>query len=257
MGKRLVDTGITNYSYDKDNRPTSDTYNRNYTDNKTQSYKVEKFYDSLGRIKDSLINGYYRTEYFYKAGNDANSTTSQIEKIKNGGKEIAYTYDKNGNIETILENGKTIKYYYNELNEVIREDNGILGKTIVYSYDIGGNILSKKEYEPIEGEVTAVHSPTKVTNYTYEDSVWRDKLSSYNGKSITYDQIGNPLTYDGYNFTWEMGRQLKSINGNGKAISYKYNDSGIRTEKIVDGVTTNYHLVGDKVTFEGSGSDKI
>jgi RHS repeat-associated protein len=75
--------------------------------------------------------------------------------------------------------------------------------------------------------------------------------------SITYDNICNPLTYDGYNFTWEMGRQLKSINGNGKAISYKYNDSGIRTEKTVDEVTTNYKLVGDKVTFETNGSDKI
>ena len=30
-----------------------------------------------------------------------------------------------------------------------------------------------------------------------------------------------------------MGRQLKSISGNGKEISYKYNDSGIRTEKTV------------------------
>ncbi|WP_294357668.1 hypothetical protein [uncultured Clostridium sp.] len=36
-----------------------------------------------------------------------------------------------------------------------------------------------------------------------------------------------------------MGRQLKAISGNGKEISYKYNDSGIRTEKTVNGVTIN------------------
>ena len=36
-----------------------------------------------------------------------------------------------------------------------------------------------------------------------------------------------------------MGRQLKSIEGNNKTISYKYNDSGIRTEKTVNGVTIN------------------
>ncbi|MEG0773891.1 DNRLRE domain-containing protein [Clostridium sp.] len=247
----------TSYGYNKDNKNTTTIYGRNYTNKIAVDYRIEKIFDKLGRVKESKINENYNTQYQYKAGFEANSTTSQIEKIINSGKEIAYTYDKNGNIETIVENGKTIKYYYNELNEVIREDNGILGKTIVYSYDAGGNILNKKEYEPIEGEVTAVHSPTKVTNYTYEDAIWKDKLSSYNGKAITYDQIGNPLTYDGYNFTWEMGRQLKNINGNGKNISYKYNDSGIRTEKTVDGVTTNYHLVGDKVTFEGSGSDKI
>jgi len=40
-------------------------------------------------------------------------------------------------------------------------------------------------------------------------------------------------------------------------ISYKYDDSGIRTQKVVDGVTTNYHLVGDKVSYEDNGTDKI
>ena len=43
-----------------------------------------------------------------------------------------------------------------------------------------------------------------------------------------------------------MGRQLKSISGNGKEIRYKYNDSGIRTEKTVNGVI-----------LEENGTDKI
>ncbi|MGY0374231.1 RHS repeat-associated core domain-containing protein [Clostridium sp. JNZ J1-5] len=73
----------------------------------------------------------------------------------------------------------------------------------------------------------------------------------------TYDAIGNPLTYDGYTFTWEQGRQLLGINGNGKDISFKYNVDGIRTEKTVNGVTTKYHLAGDRVTFEDNGTDKI
>ncbi|MDF2881318.1 MAG: wapA2 [Clostridiaceae bacterium] len=45
--------------------------------------------------------------------------------------------------------------------------------------------------------------------------------------------------------------------GNGHSISYKYNDSGIRNQKTVDGVTTNYRLVGDKVTYEDNGTYKI
>ena len=36
---------------------------------------------------------------------------------------------------------------------------------------------------------------------------------------------------------------------NRKEISYKYNDSGIRTEKTVNGVTTKYYLSGDAVTL--------
>ena len=46
-----------------------------------------------------------------------------------------------------------------------------------------------------------------------------------------------------------MGRQLKSIEGNNKTISYKYNDSGIRTEKTVNGVKTKYYLSGEAVTL--------
>ena len=59
--------------------------------------------------------------------------------------------------------------------------------------------------------------------YTYEDSNWKDNLTAYNGKEI----------------------------------SYKYNNSGIRTEKTVNGVTTKYYLSGDGVTLEDNGTDKI
>ncbi|MCY6370620.1 RHS repeat protein [Clostridium ganghwense] len=65
--------------------------------------------------------------------------------MDNNGKKITYTYDANGNIQTITENGKVIKYYYDELNQLVREDNKVLDKIIVYSYDVGGNITSKEE----------------------------------------------------------------------------------------------------------------
>ncbi|WDU83820.1 RHS repeat domain-containing protein [Caloramator sp. Dgby_cultured_2] len=100
-------------------------------------------------------------------------------------------------------------------------------------------------------------NPTKTITYTYDDSNWKDKLTSFDGKTITYDAIGNPLSYDGYIFTWEEGRQLARIQGNGLNISYKYNDQGIRTEKTVNGVTTKYYLLGDKVILETNGLDTI
>ena len=42
----------------------------------------------------------------------------------------------------------------------------------------------------------------------------------------------------------------KSMEHNGKGISYKYNDSGIRTEKTVKGVTINRVL-----SFRGAKRD--
>ncbi|WP_315672422.1 RHS repeat-associated core domain-containing protein [Clostridium sp. 19966] len=130
----------------------------------------------------------------------------------------------------------------------------MVNKSITYSYDAGGNIQTKTEYAYTTGSLgtaTATHS------YTYGNSNWKDELTAYDGKAITYDAIGNPLTYAGYSYSWEQGRQLSGITGNGLTASYKYDDSGIRTQKTVNGVTTNYHLVGSDVTYEDNGTDKI
>lgn len=43
---------------------------------------------------------------------------------------------------------------------------------------------------------------------TASDSNWKDKLTSYDGKAITYDEIGNPLSYRNMTMTWQNGRQL-------------------------------------------------
>ena len=67
---------------------------------------------------------------------------------------------------------------------------GSSGTTWVYAYDLGGNILSKKAYAYTAGtQGAAVHTDT----YTYGDADWKDKLTAFNGKNITYDAIGNPL----------------------------------------------------------------
>lgn len=232
----------TSYSYDKDNRVKDTTL--------PSGSKVLNNYDGIGRITKKEVNTgktSLNTTFNFEAGYKG-SQTNRISSMKNNDKEISYTYDKNGNIETIKSEGKLIKYHYNSLNEVIREDNEPLGKTIVYNYDVGGNITSKTEYEYNASQ--KLGKEIKTYNYVYGDPNWKDKLTSFDGKEITYDQIGNPLTYDGYNFTWEHGRRLKSIKGNNKNISYKYNDSGIRTEKNINGEVTRYHLNGSDVAYE-------
>ena len=131
----------------------------------------------------------------------------------------------------------------------------MLNKTIVYSYDAGRNILSKTEYPYTTS--TTFGTAINTIAYTYGDATWKDKLTSYNGNAITYDNAGNTLTYNGYTFSWEAGRQLSAISGNGKNISYKYNNYGCRTEKTVHGITSKYYLDGDKVVLENTGNGSI
>jgi hypothetical protein len=151
--------------------------------NKGRGSGVKYNYDSIGRLKDRNIstgtptNPSLKTTYEYQAGKvvvDKASTTTQVKSIDNNGKKIVYTYDKNANIETITENLKEIKYYYNELNELIREDNQVLNKTLTYSYDFGGNIKSKIEYPHT---TTVLGIADKTYNYGY-DTTWKDKLIS-------------------------------------------------------------------------------
>ena len=52
------------------------------------------------------------------------------------GERTWYYYDSNGNITQILENNETTyEYQYDEHNQLIKEDNKILNKTIEYTYD--------------------------------------------------------------------------------------------------------------------------
>ncbi len=215
--------------------------------------RVNYEYDTLGRLTKKTVNAganSYETSYNYVPGNVTGATTSKLSSISNNGIPIEYQYDANGNITKITEDGMENRYYYNELNELIEEDNKTLDKSIVYSYGLGGNIIGKIEM------AYGTEEPETIITYGY-DSTWKDKLTSYNGKPITYDEIGNPLTYDGYTYSWEEGRKLKSIIGNGQNISYKYNDVGIRTEKKVDGITTKYYLSGNRVILEDNGTDKL
>ena len=96
-----------------------------------------------------------------------------------------------------------------------------------YSYNNSGNILSRTEYD-YDGSNT--RNPETV-NYSYTDSTWGDLLTAYDGQAITYDGIGNPLSYRGWTMSWQGGRQLASMTGVGSSLSFDYGESGLRLSK--------------------------
>lgn len=49
---------------------------------------------------------------------------------------LKYNYDANGNIIRVYENDiQKVRYYYDGLNRLVREDNNYIDKTITYCYD--------------------------------------------------------------------------------------------------------------------------
>ena len=128
------------------------------------------------------------------------------------------------------------QYAYDELGQLIREDNKDANKSYTYTYDSRGNILEKKTYAFTLGTLGTAQ---KTDSYGYATDSWKDRLTSYNGSTITYDAIGNPLTYNNgsaYTFTWE-GRQMQSATKDLKTWTYTYNSDGLRTGKT-NGTTT-------------------
>ena len=130
-------------------------------------------------------------------------------------------------------------------------------KTYVYTYDNAGNIISKKTYSLTAAGITPT-SLTRTDSYTYGNTSWGDLLTAYQGHTITYDSIGNPLSYyngTSYTFTWEGRRLVGAVKGS-KTMSFEYNDEGIRTSKTVNNVKHSYYLNGSQIVAE-QWSDKL
>ena len=203
------------FEYNPDDAITKVTF-----DNNNLNYS----YDYLGRLTSKDINGNNKVEYTYITNGNKTSTVLKSMKINNDLYE--YAYDHLYNITDIYLNNKLSNHYeYDNFNELIKEDNYSLNKTIRYTYDNAGNILKKQEYEI--DTYNLLHTDT----YEYNNANWEDQLTKYNNETITYDAIGNPLTIGNKTLSWKNGRQLASYIDENLNITYDYNKDGIRIRK--------------------------
>ena len=219
-----------------------------YGVNLNGTQKLGYQYDELSRLQRRILSTEtpFVTEYSYLEGKDYGTTTTLIKTVKNGTDTLEYTYDELGNITTVSKNGIVIEQYsYDESNQLKSAVYG--GDTYLYSYDNGGNITEVKK------------NGTVIKNYTYGNADWKDLLTNFNGTDITYDEIGNPLTYrNGLSFTWQNGRQLSGISQNGNALAaYTYNADGLRTSKTVNGITTEYYWLNGTLQGQKTGDEYI
>ena len=210
-------------------------------------YDTYKFYpltDVNGRNKGrEIFNGENKiaAEYitYRKVGDHATNMPASVwfgggNVIKDS---IKYKYDSCGNICEITQNGHiAARYKYDSLNRLIREDNKALNKTVVFTYDINGNITERCEYvyttkdgEELS-ELTCAHY-----GYDYDG----DKLVSYNGADITYNALGNPTNYRGNAITWQYGKRLTGYG----STTYAYDGQGRRISK--SNITFTYDSNGN------------
>ena len=223
---------------------------------------AEYFYDDLGRLAFKYVGiGDDGTDIQYTYQNIAgtNRTSTRITSEYHDGVSIGYDYDSLGNITRIsnirYDGISRQTYVYDGLGQLVRENDSSRQKSFTYEYDGGGNILKRTEYAYTLGELG---EPADTITYGYGDATWKDLMTSYDGQEITYDEIGNPISYrDGMCFGWIRGRRLGSMNMGTTAASYTYDDNGIRTGKTVNGVKTEYYLNGSAILTQISGDTRL
>ena len=248
----------TKFGYDDENRPTSLTYSASGKEIGQSTTTIDK----LNRTTFSAVklgSKTFTSEYHFAAGGyGTGSVTNLVASITQPGCNCGYGYDDNGNIASATLNGKWTGYTYDELGQLIQVNDhsdtrsGENGTTWKYTYDLGGNILKKERFAYAD-----TTNPLETVTYTYGDANWRDKLTAVNGNAIRYDAIGNPLSDGTWTYTWQNGRQLQKMQKAGVTAEFVYNADGLRVQKTVNGVVTDYVLHGKNVVHMKRGNDEL
>jgi len=238
---------------------TETVYNEGWNANELKfngQTAVSYTYDAFGRITSrALHTATPRAETMvYLPSVSEHGTSSQMSAYNNSATAYGYAYYANGQLATVSESNFSVRHYvYDALGQLTQEWDRYKNTTTVYTYDHGGNLLQKATYV---GYGVTSGTPA-VTTYAYEDDVWADLLTSFNGTAISYDEIGNPLNWtNGATLTWQHGRELGTYTDSDTAVSYTYNENGIRTSKTVNGVKTTYILdENDRLVGEVTGEN--
>lgn len=247
-----------NFNYDVDNNivkkqlklfNNTNLINNNYTNGELTSIEFDNdtlniINDLLGRtIEKNINNNIIRYNYY----NNGNRATNRLKDLIIDNQKYTYKYDYIGNLTSVYYNNQlTDKYYYDEYNQLIREDNFNNNRTIRYYYDEYENLLYKKIFK------INTYEQLECIKYTYGNNNWKDQLTNYNGQQITYDLAGNPISIgNSITLTWANGRELNQyIDNNSNTISFKYGYDGVRTSKIVNNVETIYYSLEDLLLYE-------
>ena len=126
-----------------------------------------------------------------------------------------------------------MRYEYDSIDRLVREDNKKLGLTVLFAYDNCGNIISRRQTSFTLKENVEECDFTE-TLYSYDG----DELLSFGAEMCEYDEIGNPKIYRGKTVAWEKGRQMTAYDGN----TFSYDGQGRRISK--NSIT---------YTYDGSG----
>ena len=229
-------------------------------------------YKDLGSKKTTNLLSEYETFYggINTSSQEASESTALLYKKyryeynSKGQITDVYSVDKNLFDDTTLDpdtigdgvtENKIYHYEYDELGQLIKEINLKTNMAILYRYDAGGNVINRAyytgddfTYDPVSNELSLNSCSSEIAS-EYNNSSWKDLMTSINEEEIVYDNAGNPLNYVGSNLfglrvagdmTWS-GKNLVAFKDteNNLYYEYKYNADGLRTQKKIHSINSD------------------
>ncbi|OYO51477.1 hypothetical protein CG709_19500, partial [Lachnotalea glycerini] len=175
-------------------------------------------YDSVGNLESVTDANQNTTSYTYDLLGRMTSTTNPLSEI------LEFTYDIEGRLkEEKQQDGTTIQYDYNQLDQLVAIDYGKEHEkeNVLYAYDSEGRKISMEDvtgttsYEYDEaGRIALVRtSDQKEIHYEYDSYANLSKLIYPDGKTVTY-------TYDA------LDRLTVLTDRNKKETHYTYDEAG-------------------------------
>ncbi|TBL69886.1 polymorphic toxin-type HINT domain-containing protein [Paenibacillus thalictri] len=216
------DNFYTKYYYDKmriTKVQTNGNSNSNVTDD--SQYAEYDYYGNgmLRSVTYPRLNdySYLKTTYEYDKINRLKkiTNTKDTQQIS----QYSYTYDNNGNIQTVTDASGTTSYAYDKLDrlvEVHRPD----GSKDYYTYDMRGNRTSL--------QVSSVQLNFNDASYTY--NTWNQLASSTeNGKMVNFEYTPDDLRSRKFSPTETF---YYSYNSSGKVIAESDANNVVKAEYI-------------------------
>lgn len=239
--KYTIGANTVEYNYTNKFKPDGSTEDRIYTDSVSYNNAVAI---SAKYTYDDKDNNTIK-KYSYKESGTENTV------------DFMNQYDDKGKVTALGYNGLSQFYIYDNNDQLVRVNSELdQSYTSTYAYDARGNITSKNVYDHTTDEnITA--SPKETTTFTYANFGWKDLLVAVNDVELTYDEIGNILSYGDKEFTWNSGRNLESIVDGNNNYSYTYDENGIRTSKTVNGVKTYYNTKDGVILSQTDGTNTM
>ena len=238
-------------------------------------YDIDENGESQGRTVENTVafkesyTGRMLNKFNYSINYDSSDRPVSYT-LNNIDKKSSYSgsasYDSKDRVTSIQRGSMTFNYTYDCDGRIIREDNENQNYTLRFKYDKKGNVAKREELKHTDsGKPDEEIDFYEITELNYsDDDLWLESieiLCDEEELSLTVDTDvnGNTINYkmNNYNlleYEWTNGRQLSAVyyadEETGESVCVArmtYDESGMRTSKTTEGVTTYYTYQGDKL----------